>query len=263
MPYTFGNNITFDDTNYFTRRDGGTDYGNEHWHHLVDLTGDIYGGEGIQFSGANGGTTRKTAICAAANYSGGGGGKGVRFFKGTGASNQLSASIEINLPSAVSEFWCRYYQRYEPGTAFVSLVYIKDFFGTPPNLIWGRQGSGMGVHYSGANVAAGDLDWYEVFGNPSDGAWHCFEYHIKSATPTTGVVEGWIDNVKVLDATGLDLGDAETWDRFWFADNQSQLANGQSDYWMDMDDIVFSVTGRIGLFEGAGAPARRGSMSLR
>jgi hypothetical protein len=45
----------------------------------------------------------------------------------------------------------------------------------------------------------------ETLQNPDQ--WHCVEMRVKSDTPTTGIIEIWIDNVKVVARNDLDIHD--------------------------------------------------------
>jgi hypothetical protein len=241
---------TFDDTNFPTRRAPGV-----HWDHTVDphtdaaigQTGDGVGPHGDWVSSNGNGDQ----ILTAANYSGGGGGKGFRHFRGDGANNG-GGGLNITLPSPVTEMWVRFYMRYQSGFAWTPAgqpVYTKDHYWSVGGnyLIYGIQGGhSWGLTYIGSSNHSSSLTWAaSQGGNTGDGQWHYHEYHAKQ-NGANGVLEIWIDGVQVLNDTGVNLG-SSPWSRFALGENQETVTGaGGSDYFTDYDDIAISTTGRIG-----------------
>ena len=210
-----------------------------------------------------------TQVSAAANYPGGGGGNGLRFWDGDGG-NMHSSFPEVFFPSPQKELWFRWYMRYQQGYRWNPLNYAKHlyiFTQSPSNAVipeyaWankyrlGAQAIGAGASYTG------NTGWQSLYGTASDGSWHCYEVHIKMDTgQANGIAEFWIDGVNQA-STGnanFSYGDttaAQGWLHVDIKSNQSSPSNGTCMY-VDYDDIAISTTGRIGPIGPATEDKRR------
>lgn len=213
---------------------------------------------GLSAGGPEGVTppTGVTTISTDANYSGGGGGKGIRYWHRWG-SNEISANIIAYFPTDQKEIWVRWYQRYQAGYApdFVAnptgwynkQLYIQqtDAANTPNIAVipeWRGPGAFAAVtqgktisnsHYlnyyqikSGdESSGTGGTGWQTIMGGDvSDGNWHCFEVHLKMDTNAT---DGWQTSIPLIPPDGrytitptLD-GIGQVWiDGVLIADNQ-------------------------------------------
>jgi len=173
-------------------------------------------GDGI--SGFGGWTTAlgsEDEIIAAANHPNGAGGKGFRHWRGDGW-NVNGGGIAVNLPSPQTEFWMRFYARWEQGFYWASFVdhphYTKDIYFFNPvkgsavlgfDRGWGAAGTSPGGDYRGVP------GWKEVMGGIyGDGLWHCYEAHFKVDTNgSNGIAESWVDGVQNAgQTTNVDWG---------------------------------------------------------
>ncbi|MCJ7816956.1 MAG: hypothetical protein MUP55_03815 [Candidatus Aenigmarchaeota archaeon] len=204
------------------------------------------------------------SITAAANYSGGAGGKGFRHWIGDGVNSQGSG-IKITFPSSVDEFWLRWYMRYETGFNWQSISYQKVWYiniGHPNCVCWepiGWNGTRLALLYNGANTPYGGAGWDTWYAGgaigpsghrTSDGGWHYFEIHLKKEVAGgDGVYDYWFDGVLadhrtnvVFNSGGASVGVG--WDHM-VIDNNRYPSNGR-DMYNDFDDLAVSTTGPIG-----------------
>ncbi len=199
-----------------------------------------------------------TQVTPAANYPGGGGGNGLRFWDGDG-SNAHSSFPEVFFPTSQKELWIRWYMRYQQGYQWSPLNYAKHLYiwtqsasnAVIPEYVWANnyriyaEASGGGASYQG------NTGWQSLYGTASDGNWHCYEIHLKMDTSqSNGIAEIWIDGVNQVSVTNANFswGDstaAQGWVYVDIKSNQSSPGNGTCMY-VDYDDIAISTTGRIG-----------------
>jgi len=199
-----------------------------------------------------------TQIIAAANHAAGGGGRGMRQYRGDG-SNNVGGGLALmgDTPPGLTEMWVRFYMKYQSGFAWSGddPNYTKENFWTGANsFLFGIQGGhSWGILYSG-NYYTSSRTWNATMGGTvGDGLWHCYEYHVKQ-NGVNGQVEIWVDDVQYLNATG-DLG-STTWDTALFGENQAIVTGaGGTDYFTDYDDIAISDSARIGPLSGGSPPA--------
>jgi hypothetical protein len=211
-------------------------------------------GDGI--AGYGGWTTSNGSvdrITAAANYAGGGGGKGFRHWRGDGTNNNGGA-LAISLPSPVTEMWVRMHMRYSLGFQWTFAPdahphYTKDHYwnaGGAGVLIFGYQGGAWGI-FDGGTAHPSTLDWYTSQGNSytGDGEFHHYEYHV-TQNGAAGQIQIWVDGVQVLDKPGVNLG-STPWTYFALGENQNEPTGaGANDYYTDYDDVAISTAGYIG-----------------
>lgn len=201
-------------------------------------------GDGISgYGGWKSRNGRADEITAAANYPGGGGGKGFRHWASDG-QNAGGGGLGITLPSPVTKLWLRMYMRYQAGFSWLHgrPHYIKDHYWRGHNQpIFGYYG-GWGFHASGDHGSS--LTWEQSQGGTvGSGQWNCYEYHIDQ---NTGTLEFWFNGKKYMSKTGLNLGTPGL-QFFALGDNQNAVAGaGSSDFYRDYDDIAISTTGYIG-----------------
>ena len=211
-------------------------------------------------------------ITAAANYSGGSGGKGQRHWLGDGYTNN-SGGLTVNFSSPQSEIWMRWYMRFEQGFAWNYLNNYKLIYVNPgtSRVILGWDGSNYlrvrvdstNQNYNNnINFPAGGWDAVMVNGGTyiqtsangatpgqinqtSDGEWHIFEIHLKVDTNgTNGIIEWWVDQVKVTNVTNANLN-AVPISVAVIGSNSTYPLNGR-DMYVDYDDIAINNTGYIG-----------------
>ena len=171
------------------------------------------------------GTYKEEQITAAANYSSGGGGKGQRHWLGDGVNN-TSGGMSASFLSSQTEIWVRWYMRYEQGFEWNPyLMNQKILYFDPvsfPRLIVEYYGQDKVQIYSYASSqgypSAEGNGWNTMMANggtdargnkTSDGQWHLWEFHVKIDTNgTDGILELWIDNNMVINATNANLAAA-------------------------------------------------------
>jgi hypothetical protein len=208
-------------------------------------------GDGI--AGAGGWTTSNNSndlISAAANFPGGAGGKGFRHWRGNGSNNN-GGSLQISLPSGVTEMWVRFYMRFQSGFAWSggNPLYTKDhYWGSCGSgcVIFGIQGSNSwGVNFNGSTNYPSSLSWAASQGGTvGDGQWHSYEYHLKQ-NGSAATIEFWFDGVRYLNRTNANLG-STPWQSFKLGENQSSVTGCSPDCFTDYDDIAISTVGYIG-----------------
>jgi len=218
-----------------------------YWDQSMGLNGDIICSPGDGISGGGDWKSNNLSvdqITAAANYPGGGGGKGFRHWRGAGGNNG-GGGISISLPSTVTEVWVRFYMRYQLGFTWgggSNPSYVKDHYWN--NLVFGYQGGAWGLHTTEAGNLPSSLGWAaSQGGNTGDGQFHCYEYHAKQ-NGANGVAEIWIDDVLVLSRMA-NMGTG-AWGGFLLGSNDSGTNNPLVDYYTDYDDLAVSTAGRIG-----------------
>jgi hypothetical protein len=218
----------------------------------------------------DGDSTKGEQITAAANYPGGGGGRGQRHFIGDGTNN-TSGGAGINFPRS-PEFWLRAYVRYELGFTWDLTGYSinhKMFYPEIVNVagrgnLWfafGFVNSSFGMQSYSPNPKS-TRHWQSIFGQTSDESWHCLEWHMKVDTNgANGIAEGWVDGVHEFRRTDIDYGGHSGWASVHLGQNHNQPANGRIMFF-DIDDVVISTTGPNGCL-GASNPSPAAPTNLR
>jgi hypothetical protein len=235
-------------------------------------------GDGIDGWGAW--TTSKgtvDSITSAANFPGGGGGKGLRHMRGDGGNNN-GGGIRIVFPSRLNDLWIRFYMRYQSGFGweYDQPHYTKDLY---VNVNATNQGSifTIGFHngYFGVGlVNPGSMNlvdtsrqggWQDINrGTKGDGQWHAYETHVKMDTNgSNGIAESWVDGILVHRHTNVNWGGSTGWHGFeWLllGSNQNKVINNGVEMYTDYDDVAVSGTGYIGPIGGgqsssSGAPS--------
>ena len=193
-----------------------------------------------------------TKITTDANYSGGAGGRGMRQYLGDG-NNMQTSGLVIDAFSASNTIWIRWYMRYESGFAWSNAggypLYDKwlYIYGSAGNLVPEFDGEEVNVwsSYSG-NHQSGSANWSTVNGGiTGDGQWHLYELHIDS-TSTSGTVELWIDEVRVLNVTNYSFSSTGGYGYVVIGSNCNSPDNGLPPGYVDFDDVKISSTGYIG-----------------
>jgi hypothetical protein len=218
--------------------------------------------DGIQWAWGGGiglGDTYTQAV-AAANYPGGEGGLGARFWNYDGR-NELSGPIKVAFPSPQKELWIRWYMRYQEGFGWKDHVidYNKTLYirtnvphnAVIPSLVTNRFRISTQVpswnHY--ADVPSG---WNQTYGPEySDGSWHCFEIYIKMDTqdnPYNSIYRMWLNGELIGEKTNVNFSDnnataREGWVYFDFNNNQNEVDNSSGPLgvpyaYIDYDDMV-------------------------
>lgn len=198
-------------------------------------------------------------ITTTANMGTGGGGRGQRFWQGDGENNN-SGGLSVEFNSTQSEFWFRFYMRYQEGYKkridsvgdkiiypngsqwfqFYQFDYIQLVSSYPGGDSY-RSASGKG--WDNINSAGEDsVDGHKL----SDGQWHLYEIHLKMDTNgSNGEFHCWVDEELVVSRTDCAFGTREGWTDVLIGSNQKYPDNGQCET-VDFDDIAVSNTGYIG-----------------
>ena len=178
------------------------------WNQTMGLTAAQMNCDGMGGYGnwATSGHPSGDQITAAANNPAGGGGRGFRHWRGDG-TNINGGGFSMNLPTALTEMWMRFYMRYQAGFQWSLLNYTKDVYfhdGTVLTLGFHSANSwGVSVISPSVNLY-GNYGWQSVMGNStSDGLWHCYESHLKAGP--SGIAESWIDGVLVHSNTNVSF----------------------------------------------------------
>lgn len=223
-------------------------------------------GDGIGFYGSwatNDGSL--SIVTTAANYSGGGGGRGFRMYGGDAGVNDVSSSLRIVFGTPASEIWLRYYIRYESGLEYTPSAGHKQIY-INYGMAYGHAYMGLleGSIAAHGNWEAGNRISSRTFAQwmggsaVGDGQFHCIEWHLKmNATGGTanGILQCWENGTLILDETDMLWApsgqDNKTWDEMLVGENMAQLVSG-ADHFIDFDDIVVSDSGYIGPLSGGG-----------
>lgn len=185
-------------------------------------------------------------ITSAANYSGGGGGRGQRQWNGDG-SNVVSGSMSVDW-TAVPEIYIRWYMRYQSGYAWSPLSYDKTFY-MNGNTIPEIQSSDNWNFFNGSNHTIANAGFATMNGGSTgDGQFHCFEIHMKrNGGANDDLGEVWIDGDYKGSVTGFDY--TADFNQLIMGENQCCPANGGLAY-LDYDDYAVQTTGPIGCIAG-------------
>lgn len=260
---------TFDDTNFPTRRAVG-----RHWDETIDgLTDAAVGivGDGITGEGAwvtpNGAGDQ---ILTDANYSGGAGGKGFRHWVGNGA-NTGGGGIQLSW-TAVSEFWMRYYIRFQAGFSWGFPIEMKTiyclptqlgpfYFGLKDGTFGGHvqddalnRNNGLGLMGIGNFYADGNWGWTDWQGGATgDGNFHRLELHVKGNTggAQNGTLEWKLDGTLRGSYTDVRYGAGNpTFQSVAMGENHNDPESGSPsvDQYVDFDDIAISTSGWVGAY---------------
>ncbi|MFZ3091178.1 MAG: fibronectin type III domain-containing protein [Nitrospirota bacterium] len=206
------------------------------------------------------GTVREEQITAAANYSGGVGGKGQRHWLGDGVNN-LSGGLAASFQSSQSEIWMRWYMRYEQGFEWNPyLMNQKILYFDPTSFLrlhlhyYGQDRVRIYASATGQEYPSVGNGWNTIMANgvtdargnkTSDGQWHLWEFHVKMDTNgSDGVLELWVDQVRVINVTNANLGTTAL-QYVLIGSNGFTPGNGRCMF-VDYDDIIISNTGPIG-----------------
>jgi hypothetical protein len=220
--------------------------------------------------------SKPDSITAAANFPGGGGGRGFRSMRGDGV-NQNGGALKITLPSLMTEVWVRWYMRYQAGfnwangrPYYTKELYFNDMLTNAPVFVSGFSFGNFGVNkvfpQPSDNMNSGGTpgSWNNIMGGPvGDGKFHAYEVHVKMDTNgSNGIAETWIDGVQVHRRTNVNWGGTSPgwlkgWSFFTVAINQSEIANNGVDMYTDFDDFAVSSSGYIGPI-GGGTPQPTG-----
>ena len=211
-------------------------------------------------------------ITSAANYPGGGGGRGQRHAIGMQTQPDLSGSLKVEFAEE-QELYIRYYVRWEAG------LKIGDGSASPLKeqklvyLVGNYAGQSNGLHIDIKDssfrvvVAGNPFDpvnnkgWNYLFGGgsdpASDGRWMRFEFHLKNGSGSTGIFQAWADGELVTNLSNVTYG-STGFSGFVLPENhQFRTPGGPSvDSWQDMDDLAVRTTGPIGPIGSPAAPTK-------
>lgn len=198
------------------------------------------------------GETIGEAITTAANNSAGGGGKGQRHYMRK--DRVASGGFILYFSENQSEFWMRWYLRYDPAITWGPYVWNK--------LIYLEAGKPQGCYvsldsnfkcYIHSNAEGTGWRTPEGYGwnYLGDGKFHCFELHLKMDTNgSDGVTQLWMDEDLVIDEHTVDWGTGTGWGSILLGSNHgSPLGDGVTNtdcMPQDFDDIEINNTGYIG-----------------
>ncbi len=216
-------------------------------------------------------------ITSGANYPGGGGEKGARFWVGKG-HNVNTGKLSIEFVSAQTELYIRWYMRHQSGfdwqddspcsegcdpTCFLHFdktLYIRGNASYFDTLLVFHNGYSLMAIYAGS--AGGyynstNFGWQDVYGGiVSDGSWHWYELHLKmdtTSTPYDGIAQLWVDGILRINSSTANFSNDNTtarlgWLWFDFENNQSCVLTTLTSAYVDYDDIAIQTTGPIGPF---------------
>jgi hypothetical protein len=218
---------------------------------------------------------KEEQITSAANYPGGGGGKGQRHWLGD-APVDNSGGMRIEFTSPQSELWIRWYMRFQTGFQWNVLIEYKAFIvdmglGPTQTIIGWRWQDSVGIVVNGNPYDSQSGGWNTTMVNGStdargnkmsDGQWHLYEVHMKMDTNgNNGIVEYFVDGARRLYRTDVNYGTSAGWCYMVIGNNGGRVANGvPSAYYVDYDDISISgITGGSGSGSCNSTPASANS----
>lgn len=217
-------------------------------------------------------------VTSAANFPGGGGGRGQRHWIGneaTGGDFDGSGGMDVPFSTRVNELYIRFYTRWETGLKIggqnpnlfsprQKLIYTFFDCGPPSSGgcgVWDIERDTFSLTLSGTSYTQGNWGWNQLFGGASgsdtasDGSWHCIEFHMKNETVNTandGIARVFVDGVLRFNVTNVDYKGSTGWTGFGMPDNhQFRTVGGEAvDMFQDFDDLVVQTTGPIGCIGG-------------
>lgn len=194
-------------------------------------------------------------ITSSANFPGGGGGRGHRYWIGPGTNNN-SGGIDFEFPPQ-SELYVRWYVRWQPGLDLNNSQKMLYFaFGQNVYFDMGDNSTAIRVVVSGEPSTVQGWGWDQLsdgnaLANISDGSWHCTEIHVKRVPGSNNdIAEWWFDGVRRLHFTNLNFSSDFT----IFGAPANQRANVSVDMWNDTDDFEVRTTGPIGCLDAPAPP---------
>ena len=222
---------------------------------------------------------QETSVLAAANHSAGGGTMGHRQTWGPQKDAGTNPS-RFNFPEGErpNEVWIRWYMRYEAGFSYgddnapnydkwLYCHYRPRNIANTPWIIPEPSQGGFIVATSGGfdEIRDNTTKFSDVFGNPSNGNWHCIEVHIKIDTDgTDGELHFWIDDTLRVGGTGLNItqdgidtpANVALWRNgmVYFDFNENHSAYSSGFYAVDIDDMVVYTTTPPNIHTATGLP---------
>ncbi len=183
-------------------------------------------------------------------------------------SNSGGTYVTFNTPQ--SEFWVRWYNRYQPGFKWGSyigykVIYIQDTSqaGGYNNSAFEPMNGSDGFEWW--NVAEGStyncssgcgwMTWYPS--GTSDGSWHEFQVHVKAESSSSahdGIIQVWMDGVQKMNVTTANFAlrsKGALFYGFMIGSNADSPLNGGC-YWVDYDNVAVSNSGYIASQGGTG-----------
>jgi len=211
-----------------------------------------------------------TEVLAAAKNPTSPGQYGSRSYISDQSANRMTSPHRFNPSSPLTEFWMRWYSRYElgfdwggsVGPGYHKLIYCKTASGgyliIEPSTVTlgGDWGFATPV---GTSQRDGTYNWPDFFGATSDGLFHRFDTHVKMDTDSTdGAFQLWIDGTVVVNLTGIDISGGNAgmragFDRLDFIENQSLPAHTGIKY-LDTDDVAIMNTTPVDIEPITGLP---------
>lgn len=212
----------------------------------------------------------KEKITSAANYSGGGGGRGQRHAIGNSGGAAVpdntngSGSTQIDF-TEVQEIYIRWYVRWESGlklgnattggTRNHKMIYFAGgYCGMGGGCYFDLRGTEWAIVVAGTPYTDG-TGWDGLFGCsghscPSDGRWIAFEIRVKNETggANNGIFQLWIDGTLSASITNIDFAGSTGFSGFLLPENhQFETPSGDAaDSYEDIDDVAIQTTGPIG-----------------
>lgn len=217
------------------------------------------GCDGIQSFGEWTANGQGEQITTDANNPSGGGVRGQRQWVCDG-SNCNSGSTIVFFTAAQSEFYIRWYMRYQLGFAWNTLAYDKLLYirdGVEAVIINMYETDGLRMLNDHDQINSpiclpGCGHQTIMGGSTGDGQWHWYEVHLKEDTNgANGIAQMWVDGVLRIDRADVNFGAKVGWTSIEIGENQATPANGANVY-TDFDDIAIQTTGPIGGTSGGG-----------
>lgn len=179
-------------------------------------------------------------------------------------TNQNGGSIKISWPAS-REIWVQWWQRYgptlEPTTAAPNWFYAKDADFNDPGpdgrvtvgQNYGAGGWGLYTTLVGGPKYASSGSWVsQQGGSRGSNKWRKYQVHLRAESgPQDGVLEGWIDGVKVTSATNVNITTGDASFAGWFYVglginmNNAAANTPTSGMYTDYDDLKVSRSGYI------------------
>jgi len=204
-------------------------------------------------------------ITTAANYPGGGGGRGQRHWIGQSSGNTNgSGGLRFSV-SEVQEIYVRWYVRWQAGLklggntqpivrAHKMIYFAGGGCGSGvAGCYFDVQGNFFGFILAGTPYHAG-TGWDGMFRGgsnaPSDGRWILMEVHLKNSTGglSNGIAQWWVDGVLQLNFTNVDMKGSTGFSDFHLPENHqfTTVSGACCDMFEDFDDVAIRTAGPIG-----------------
>lgn len=238
------------------------------------------GCDGIRSDGNDAAGSQESSIEASANYAGGDGGLGHKYWvndsNGDNSNpNDVSGALRYMFTGGrEANLYIRWHFLHQAGLNLDTSGGSHKFLYFNGDKCQGHtsgcyllfQPSGILLHVGGGdNYGNSDVwGWDDLYppSGSADGEWHCSQLEVQTGSGTNGVVRWTIDGTQRLQATNVDWGGTAGFSGFILPSNgvfDTRTAGGDAPMYMYFDDIAISTTSMPSCLSGGGGGSSSGS----